>query len=114
MTAKEMIELAKAGYKPSEIAEMHGILKTADTEQRGEPKVEPKEEPKVEPKEEPKVEPKEEPKVEPNKEKEDLQKLLEQTQKQLEEIQKKNINQNLAGTEPNEELILANLVKSFM
>lgn len=105
-----MFELAKAGYKPNEILEMHNIAKNADPEPKEEPKVEPKEEPK----EEPKVEPKEEPKDEPIQKQEELEKLLEQTQKQLEELQKKNVNENLLGKEPSDDVILANLVRGFM
>lgn len=85
-----MFELAKAGYKPAEILEMHNIAKNADPE------------------------PKEEPTVEPTKKQEELEKLLEQTQKQLEELQKKNVNENLLGKEPSDDVILANLVRGFM
>lgn len=114
MTAKEMFELAKAGYKPNEILEMHNITKQADPEPKEDTHVEPKEESKEEPKVEPKEEPKVEPKEEPTQKQAELEKLLAQTQKQLEELQKKNVNENLLGKEPSDDVILANLVRGFM
>ena len=109
MTAKEMFELAKAGYKPSEIAEMHKLMKDAD------PETEPKEEPEAEPEPQPKAEPepqqKEEPKAEPEK---DYKLLYEESQKQLAAAQRQNLSQNLGGTEPKDEDILADLVRGFM
>ena len=102
MTAREMMELAKAGYKPSEIAEMHKLMKDADPEI---------EEPKEEPKEEPTPQPKEEPKEEPEK---DYKKLFEESQKQLAEVQRSNLSKDLAGNQPKEEDILAELVRSYM
>ena len=101
MTAKEMFELAKAGYKPSEIAEIHKLMKDAD------PETEPKEEPKAEPE----PQPKEEPEAEPEK---DYKLLYEESQKQLAAAQRQNLSKNLGGTEPKDEDILADLVRGFM
>ena len=125
MTAKEMFELAKAGYKPNEIAEMHKLMKDADPEKetkeesKAEPKPRPKEEPKAEPepqpKEEPKAEPEPQPKEEPKSEPEkDYRLLYEESQKQLAAAQKQYLSQNLGGNDPKDEDILADLVRGFM
>lgn len=113
MTAKEMFELAKAGYKPNEIAEMHKLMKDADPEKetKEEPKAEPEPQPKEEPKAEPEPQPKEESKSEPEK---DYKLLYEESQKQLAAAQKQYLSQNLGGTEPKDEDILADLVRGFM
>lgn len=113
MTAKEMMELAKAGYKPTEIAEMHKLMKEADPEAKEEPKDEPKTEPIPEPKAEPKVEPTPEPKEEPKDDK-DYKALYEESQKKLIEAQKNNIKKDASGSEPNNDDILADLVRGFM
>lgn len=111
MTAKEMFELAKSGYKPNEIAEMHKLIKDADPEKetKEEPKAEPQ--PKEEPKAEPESQPKEEPKAEPEK---DYKLLYEESQKQLAAAQKQYLSQNLGGNDPKDEDILADLVRGFM
>lgn len=115
MTAKEMFELAKAGYKPSEISEMHKLMKDADPEPEPQPEPQPKDEPKPQPEPQPKEEPMPEPEPQPKEEPEKDYKLLyEESQRQLAAAQKQNLSQNLGGTEPKDEDILADLVRGFM
>lgn len=107
MTAKEMFELAKAGYKPTEIAEMHKLMKDAD------PEIQPKEEPEKQPEEQPKEEPEKQPEEQP-KEELDYKKLYEESQKRLEAAQKDNLSKDMSGGQPKDDDILANLVRGFM
>lgn len=109
MTAKEMFELAKAGYKPSEIAEMHKLMKDADIEVEAQPQTQ--EEPTPEPNSQPDTEPTPEPNPQPEI---DYKKMYEEVEKKLAAVQKANLSQNMGAGEKNDEDILASTIRSFM
>lgn len=81
MKFSDILDLARQGYKPSDIRE----LLSMDTEPQPEPK--PKPEPQPEPKPEPQPEPKPEPQPEP---KPNYKKMYEDTMKKLDLLQKSN------------------------
>ena len=107
MTAKEMFELAKAGYKPTEIVEMHKLMKEADVEPETEPEAEPITEPETEPEAEPITEPETEPEI-------DYKKLYEDTLAKLTAAQEDNSSRNMAGSTKSDEDILADAIRGFM
>lgn len=91
MKFSDILDLARQGYKPSDIRE----LLSMDTEPEPEPKPEPKPEPepepepKPEPENEPETKPEPEPKTEPEPEP-DYKKMYEDTLKRLDALQKAN------------------------
>lgn len=107
MQIKDLLTLAKLGYKPSEIKEMAELEKTLPDINTEEQKEEPKEEPI-----------KEEPKQEPNKEPEgdNIEEQLKaandtiaELQKQIKDIQEANRNTDVSGskeTKTTDELIV--------
>lgn len=84
MKFSDILDLARQGYKPSDIRE----LLSMDTETKSEPEPEP--EPKPEPKPEPNPEPDPEPEPEPEP---DYKKMYEDTLKKLDVLQKANQRQ---------------------
>ena len=84
MKFSDILDLARQGYKPSDIRE----LLSMDTEP--EPKPEPEPEPEPDPDPDPKPEPDPEPKPEP-----DYKKMYEDTLKRLDALQKANQRQPL-------------------
>ena len=82
MKFSDILDLARQGYKPSDIKELLSL----NTDLVNEPDPEPEPEPKPEPEPEPKPEP--EPEPEP-----DYRKLYEDTLKKLEVLQKANQRQ---------------------
>lgn len=80
MKFSDILDLARQGYKPSDIRELLSI----DTEPEPEPKPEPEQKPVPDPKPGPEPEPEPEP---------DYKKLYEDTLKRLEAVQKANQRQ---------------------
>lgn len=86
MKFSDILDLARQGYKPSDIRELLSM-----TEPDTKPEPEPETEPKPEPEPEPEPEPKPEPKPEPEPETElDYKKMYEDTLKRLDALQKAN------------------------
>ena len=112
MKFSEMMELAKAGYKPAEIAEMAKLEKVADA---------PEEEEEIKDDTLADMEDKETPQDVQNQndkdddaDQTDYKALYEQSQKALKEAQSANVNQNIGGTDKKDEDILADAIRGFM
>ena len=111
-TIKDIVEFAKAGWKPADVKE---IIEAASRQE-----VKPEEEPaEIIPKEEvqPDQEKPEEPKaydVSKDKEIEQLKKQLEEASKKLSTVQEENTKKNLQGTVPSSEERLNDIARTFM
>lgn len=126
MKFSEMMELAKAGYKPSEIKEMHDLESIADKEKDKEPEKEPEKETEKETEKEPEKETEKEPEKEPDKEPEkepekepdkdiNYKAKFEETEAKLKKLQEKNRHQNAdSGDKESAFDIVAEAVRSFM
>ena len=116
MNLTDIIELAKQGYKPSDIKELIALSKDNDsTEDKPEDKTEDKPEDKPEDKTEDKPEDKPEDKSEDNPEDKSEDKTEDNKDKIIEELRKKLQNENLSGEDKikTSTEILNNLLKDM-
>lgn len=95
MNLKDILELAKQGYKPSDIKELIELSKEDPKEDpKDDPKKDPKEDPKGDPKKDPKDDPKEDPKDNPKEDPKDNPK-----DKKIAELQKLLQNKDVSSEE---------------
>ena len=83
MKFSDILDLARQGYKPSDIRE----LLSMDTEPEPKPETKPETEPETKPENEPETKPDNEPEMKPET---DYKKLYEETLKRLDDLQKSN------------------------
>lgn len=110
LNIKDIVDLAKAGYKPSDVKELITLTQQTQT-QVTEPTAEPVTEPVTEPVAEPVTEPATEPVTEPTPEQLENEKL----KKQIEELQLANTRKPVQQPDkPSDEEVISDFVKSFM
>lgn len=116
LSLPDIIELAKAGYKPSDVKE----LMKAASELESKP-VEAEEPAEILPKEEAQPEQVNEKKQEEIKAEDDkdirikqLEAQISDLKKDLKTVQKENTNKNLQHEKPNEQELLNNIARAFM
>lgn len=107
LSLKDIVDLAKAGYKPADVKELIELTQAQVTE----PTAEPVTEPATEPVAEPVTEPATEPVTEPTPEQLENEKL----KKQIEELQLANTRKPVQQPDkPSDEEVISDFVKSFM
>lgn len=107
LSLKDIVDLAKAGYKPADVKELIELTQARVTE----PTAEPVTEPVTEPVAEPVTEPATEPVTEPTPEQLENEKL----KKQIEELQLANTRKPVQQPDkPSDEEVISDFVKSFM
>ena len=113
LTIKDIVELAKAGYKPAEVKELLELSKSEDNKEVPEDNKEAPEDKKEEPKEKKEVP---EDKKEDEDKDIDYKSLYESTKKELDKAQKENRKKDISSDEDNktDEDILKDLFKEFM
>ena len=112
MNLKDIIELAKQGYKPSDIKELIALSQEQEQEpeqkQEQEPEQKQEQEPEQKPEQEPEQKPEQEPEQKPENKPEDKDKIIEELRKKLQ-------NENLSGEDKikTSTEILNNLLKEM-